>query len=384
MTPQQQKQAKLKADLANTEGEIVYEIFTDVNPEFRIRPNVDFDVNEMTPEQREIYDAFNEINDDAYEELEDDFVMIANEGVMPMRKKEEIVKDIIKATEVDDVKGDQIEVQSFMDIIRKDAELLGIKDDNKDVIEDDYESSDDQCDEDEEQIRETKEGLSTDGNNDEEIPKDILELMILNKAVKKGMEVVEQRVETVAGGGKLIFRKVKKIKKPENESQIEEKEDPENIGEDKLDELSFEVDSDGEGVTKSELDKLEANYQRLKALKKQKNTDENDSQLSQSEYEDEETEIEIIKIDGEELIKYSKSNKHVKKTKYNIKEDLALKHAIENDSDDESYNIERPLMRKLNIEVCPLAPEDRVKPQNYYCMAVVKEDLDVNRNIISL
>jgi len=406
LNTKQQKQARLKADIAKDEGEIVYEIFTDVNPEIRIAPNVDFDLDKMTPEQREIYEALRAQDDEGYEELEDDFVLVANEGIVPMRKKEEVKEEIVKAVEVEQVKGDQIEMKSFMDIIRKDAALLGITNTNNKIEdidrEDDYDyneddNSDDNID-DYDEIRETKDvsdskpKVTFSEDVDVDQPADILELMAINKPVKKGMEVVEQRVENIAGGGKLIFRKVKKIKKPENQSEIKEEEnheenlddlDPHEIDENKLDELSFEVESDGEGITKSELDKLEDNYQRLKALKnerkKNKNGDDSDSEYN---YSDEE--VEIIKVDGEELIKYKKRKNRVIKTEYNVKDDTAIQQLLENESDDNLDDLERPKMRKLNAETCPTAPQERIKPSNYYCMAVVKEDLEVKRNIKSI
>lgn len=389
LTPQQQKQAKLRADLAKQDGDIVYEIFTDVNPEYKIRPNVDFNFKEMTSEQREIYDALKEVDDEAYEDLEDDFVLMANEGIVPMRKKEEVAKEIVKATEVEEIKGDQIEAQSFMDIIRQDAKLLGVTTVHNPIIDEDDEYDNEHLDKDlnhhyddaEEMIKEVKEPRRIDQTTTNDAPADILELMVLNKTVKKGMEVVEQTIETIPGGGKLIFRKVKKVKKVEIDTNVKLDE----LNEDKLDDMSFEVDSDGEGVTKSELDRLEANYQRLKALKnvnkqggKSANNDDD-----HSDYDDEDVELEIVELDGEKLVKYTKSKKRVTKVKYNIKEDLILKHAVMNDSDGD-IDLERPTMRKLNAEVCPQAPEDRVKPQNYYCMAVVKEDLDVKRKLISV
>lgn len=45
----------------------------------------------MTEEQREVFDALNyDIDDDAYEELEDDFVNIATEG------QQAIIKDLVE------------------------------------------------------------------------------------------------------------------------------------------------------------------------------------------------------------------------------------------------------------------------------------------------
>ena len=134
------------------------------------------------------------------------------------------------------------------------------------------------------------------------------------------------------------------------------------------------------------MDRLENNYQHLKALKTQNKKSASDSRKhSDQELENSDIEIEIIKIDGEELIKYHKGLKKATKSKYNIKDDLVLKESMERDLEEEDLtNLERPLMRKFNGETCPTAPEERIKHSNYYCMKVIKEDLDVKRKFISI
>ena len=389
LTPQQKRHAKLKADIANEEGEVVYEIFTDVNPGIKIHPNIDFDLNNMTPEQKEVYEALKANDDDEYEELEDDFILQVNEGIVPMKKKQEALEEIVKATEVEKLEGDQIEMKSFMDIIRKDAALLKINESDVPLVNGKKYSDDEDNNDNNSEIKDTEADAEKTDVHNENQPTDILELMALNKPTKKGMEVVEQRVETIEGGGKLIFRKVKKAKKADKDLEANQKSEiiSESFKNDKLDELSFVVDSDGEGITKSELDKLESNYRDLKDKKTASNKyKKSDSDNENSDDNDSSVELEIIKIDGEEFIKYEKKNKKILKTKYTIKNDVVLQRALEDDveEEEEALNIERPKMKKLNIETCPTAPEDRIKPQNYYCMAVVKEELDVKRKVNSI
>jgi len=55
---------------------------------FQPKPDIDYEISEMTPEQREVFDALEfEGDDDAYEELEDDFVVMANDGEVPLKLK---------------------------------------------------------------------------------------------------------------------------------------------------------------------------------------------------------------------------------------------------------------------------------------------------------
>lgn len=74
-------------------GEIVFEINTAVNNEYELKPNIDYEYNEMNDEQKEVYKAM--IDDgEGYEELDDNFVLIANDGQVPMVKIEENGKDL--------------------------------------------------------------------------------------------------------------------------------------------------------------------------------------------------------------------------------------------------------------------------------------------------
>lgn len=71
--------------------------------EFLPKPSIDYAISEMTPEQREVFDALEfEGDDDAYEQLEDDFVILANDGEVPLMPKNlaentAVAEDIQKA-----------------------------------------------------------------------------------------------------------------------------------------------------------------------------------------------------------------------------------------------------------------------------------------------
>ena len=69
--------------------------------QLRLKPDIDYAINEMTPEQLEVFEALNyEGDDEAYEELEDDFVFIANDGEVPLKSKvmaREVADDIAEA-----------------------------------------------------------------------------------------------------------------------------------------------------------------------------------------------------------------------------------------------------------------------------------------------
>ena len=341
----QLKKQQEKERLANETGEIVYEIFTGVNPDLKIEPNVDYKLSEMSQEQREVYEALQMPDDVIYEEIEDDFILIANDGSVPLKKKEELREEIMHINDVEMVKGDKLDSKTFLDIVNKDAIEFGLtKTGEKDGSE-------------EEDIEE--------GEIEDVDPNDIdiVEMMMLNKPVKKGMEVVEQKIETVQGGGKLIFRKIKKKKQSvafdmgDEEPLIEIVSDSDDCGKDKL--------------TQTELERLEARYQELKAAKNMKPIPMSEESDSESDRE-----VEVMDMGGEKLIKYTKRKKKVKRSKYNFKEDLVLQQAVY--EDDDKIDIEnRSQIRNKNLETCPTAPNEYIKHTNYYCMNIVKEDLDV-------
>jgi len=67
----------------------------------KLKEDIDYDISEMTPEQLEVFEALNyEGDEEDYEELEDDFVLMANEGVVPLKSKEpkvEMAEDLAEA-----------------------------------------------------------------------------------------------------------------------------------------------------------------------------------------------------------------------------------------------------------------------------------------------
>lgn len=71
------------------EGEIVFELNVGVKPGSKIKRNVDFEEWEMTEDQKEVFEALECEEEGLYEELEDDFVLCANAGIIPMRKKKD-------------------------------------------------------------------------------------------------------------------------------------------------------------------------------------------------------------------------------------------------------------------------------------------------------
>jgi|ERR1712232_554223 len=67
-------------------GEPDFKISVPISADFQQKPDIDYDISEMTPEQLEVFQALEfEGDDDAYEDLEDDFVMIANDGEAPLK-----------------------------------------------------------------------------------------------------------------------------------------------------------------------------------------------------------------------------------------------------------------------------------------------------------
>lgn len=84
------------ADLAGFEldfddtprGKADFAVTVPLSREFLPKPSIDYAISEMTPEQKEVFDALEfEGDDDAYEQLEDDFVILANDGEVPLMPK---------------------------------------------------------------------------------------------------------------------------------------------------------------------------------------------------------------------------------------------------------------------------------------------------------
>lgn len=79
--------------------------------------NCDYKIEEMTAEQLEVFEALNYEGDYAdYEELEDDFVLIANDGEVPLKSKEvktEVAEDIKMAIEKEKQKKQKFDGNLF-------------------------------------------------------------------------------------------------------------------------------------------------------------------------------------------------------------------------------------------------------------------------------
>jgi len=84
----------------------------------QLKPDIDYDIKDMTPEQLEVFDALNYEGDEAdYEELEDDFVLMANNGIVPLQskdKKTDMADDLTEAIKKEKIrnkkfKGDLID-----------------------------------------------------------------------------------------------------------------------------------------------------------------------------------------------------------------------------------------------------------------------------------
>jgi hypothetical protein len=99
----------------------------------KLKADIDYDISEMTPEQLEVFEALNYEGDEAdYEELEDDFVLMANEGVVPLQSKEqktEMADDLAEAIKKDNIKnkkfkGDLINSENTKKDDNKEKKLL--------------------------------------------------------------------------------------------------------------------------------------------------------------------------------------------------------------------------------------------------------------------
>ena len=55
-------------------------MFADYKKAPRLAEDIDYEYNEMTEEQKEVFDALNADDDAGYEELEENFVNIATAG----------------------------------------------------------------------------------------------------------------------------------------------------------------------------------------------------------------------------------------------------------------------------------------------------------------
>ncbi|KAL4441340.1 hypothetical protein ABPG74_013635 [Tetrahymena malaccensis] len=82
------------------EGIVEAVLLADYKTAPKLKEDIDYEYDEMTEEQKEVFDALNyDIDDDAYEPLEDDFVQIANDG------QQAIVQDLLEQEIEEEVTG---------------------------------------------------------------------------------------------------------------------------------------------------------------------------------------------------------------------------------------------------------------------------------------
>jgi len=455
------KQLKEREKYIEEDGEILFELNVGVDPTIPIAPNIDYEFKEMTDEQREVYLA---LNDEAeYEELEEDFVIQANDGDVPLKRKEERPdhntvpewkneEDVNKflESEVRDVKGDLISHKDFMDIIRGDAKELKV---DLGKTKDSTQSK--PLEPTQGVVAETRELLIQ--QLKQEIPieqlmkMDLNELKAIHKRPKKGEIVVDQKVETAQGGGKIIFRKIVKVdqekeqtKKVSYNDYHEDEEDIHDIreveddeGSDCDDSLAGSVDIEDLKAYQRELDQNVG--QQIQSSDDDLNTEEEDYPIEEF---DEENPVYVIdenkphyvaplkneddnysisdddtglnndelkalykdyierkrvtqqhkeqfinpnKIKAEPEPQEEDQEEHVERTEWDFKNDLAAQRVInEDDIKDEDIDADyRKACEPKPQASCPSAPQDHIKHQNFYCMKVVAEELDVKRKLIS-
>merc|ERR1712183_341318 len=84
----------------------------------KLKEDIDYDISEMTPEQLEVFEALNyEGDEEDYEDLEDDFVLMANEGVVPLKSKQpkvEMADDLAEA-----IRKEEASKKSLLEILLK-------------------------------------------------------------------------------------------------------------------------------------------------------------------------------------------------------------------------------------------------------------------------
>lgn len=230
------------------EGEVLFEINAGVDPSLPIAPNIDYQYEEMTDEQREVFKALEEEVLE-YEELEDDFVALAS-GNKPVLTKPVVLapvsnlktEDPIRGMtlaevskvidqDIKQVSGSQLSAQEFKAIIAGDKKALGIDSGaQKSVKTEDPESAPKgvlklgkalkKAEKQQQKAEKAaeEETLQEDKPTSKQVqfaPNDIgledFDLMgIGHKRARKGESYEEETVQVLPGGGKLIFRKLKK------------------------------------------------------------------------------------------------------------------------------------------------------------------------------
>lgn len=208
----------------DVEGEVLFEINAGVDPDLPIAPNVDYEYEEMTPEQREVFEAMQE-EELEYEELEDDFVALASGGELLVKgaAAEPTAEDVkgVLDKDIKAVKGSLISDTDFRKILSEDRKALGLPDKqpeapakaSKGVLRKKKEA---ELAEAEDELTEDKKRPKQVQFEDTEMPLDAapmsgLELMGFgHKKPNKNETVKDEKMKVLPGGGKLILRTVQK------------------------------------------------------------------------------------------------------------------------------------------------------------------------------
>ena len=194
---------------------------------------MDYELWELNSEQKDVYAALECLDEDAYEELEDDFVLLANDGVVPLKPKitqdEQDQKELKKIidneyTETDQKEdfGNMIGLTELKSIIQNDKKNLGLENKNfkkiakKSINLAVTEINDTNV---ETVIAEVKEEST---KPDDEIKIEDMNMLQMEAAFKlpnKHLEVLEEKVTRMQGGGMLVFKRVKNKKKAKKQDQ---------------------------------------------------------------------------------------------------------------------------------------------------------------------
>lgn len=398
------------------EGEVIFEMNVAIDNSVPIAPNIDFNPDELTPEQKEVLEALEAADD--YEPLEDDFVLMANDGEVPLtlasseeRIKAKDFKSHAKNTEefmieIPKVKGDGVSREEFLASVRED--LAELKKEDK---------------------------SEADLNLGELTVKKGDQKLVNNKLISV------EKVDDLPGGGKIIFTKTKRLtaeelkaraaemeKQYENENEEEEDEeeedeedeDEENEDEDNAPEFNenfwegeasfseeespyivdpnplkpklglaegeLSVSEDETPLDGTELARLHAEYRQNKkemlqggrggkkgnkAAEHQES--ENESEGSEESEQSEENEDESFEDPENKLVPLKKKKKA--KVVYDPAKDPAIKALAERDEDSD---VEIPMPAapgKKFTARCPVAPKPTAT--NSYCIPVAPHEIDV-------
>lgn len=341
---------------------------------------MDYEFEEMTAEQREVFEAMQH-EDEGYEELEDNFMVLATGGEDILKYEEDEDYTKILDEDINEVKGNLLSHEAFKKIIAEDRKLLQIELKNN---KGDFE---------EEEITENKPKTQKKANekNDKVEISENNELDMFAsgpKRTNKNVVVEEEKVQVLSGGGKLIIRKVQKtgtkkasesydqhdITEQANENSQEEKDD-QLLQEEDDEDMPYEVDDQLSTPPDSENSKKDFS-------ESEEEVPLTNDQLKQlyTDYKQNKTkEIDVNKpIKSKKTEKVVENEEVVEKTAYFYHDDL-LAQAQECETGDTAYISDSeyiPLNEKPQVE-CQSAPLGYKKHTNFFCMEVVKDNDEV-------